>query len=161
PGLAGEARMVARQVKTLLLDGVAAEDVVVSVRELAPYADLLREVFDEYGIPVDVEGTEPLLRHPLVALLLKAIRLPEDDWPFADVTALLRSSFLRPDWPEARFDDNVPLLSEALLRLLGEPRGRDAYLEAVRRWATEKPRGLEDEQAEESRRRRTHELAKQ
>ncbi len=161
PGMVGEARMVARRIKSMLLDGVAAEEIIVAVRDLAPYADLLREVFEEYGIPVDVEGTEPLLRHPLVALLLKALRLPDDDWAFGEVTALLRSTFLKPDWPEARFDDNVPLLAEALLRLLGEPRGRDAYLSAVRRWATEKLPGLEDEQAEESRRQRTHELAQQ
>ena len=37
--------------------------------------------------------------------------------------------------------------------------GRDAYLAAVRRWAAAPEPGLEDEQAEESRRRRTHELA--
>jgi hypothetical protein len=161
PGLVGEARMVARQVKTLLRERVAAEDIVLSVRDLTPYADLLREVFDEYGIPVDVEGTDFLLHDPAVALLLRALRLPDDDWPFSGVTALLRSSFLKPQWQEARFDPELPLLSEALLRLLGEPRGRDAYLGAVRRWALELPKGLEDEAAEESRRRKTHELAKQ
>lgn len=161
PGQVGEARLVARRIKTLLLDGVAAESFVVALRDLDPHADLLREVFEEYGLPLDIEGTEPLLRHRLIALLLRALRLPEDDWPFAEVTALLRSSFVKPDWPEARFDEDVPLRAEALLRLLGEPRGRNAYLEAAKRWAKEKPRGLEDEQAQESRRQRTHELAQQ
>ena len=160
PGLVGEARMTARHIKTLLRDGMAAEDILVSVRDLTPYADLLREVFDEYGIPLDVEGTDSLLHDPAVALLLRALRLPEDDWPFSGVTALLRSSFLQPHWPEVSSAD-VPLLAEALLRLLREPRGRDAYLEAVRRWAAQKQKGLEDEQAEESRRQRIHDLAKQ
>ncbi len=158
PGALGEARMVARQIKALLRDGVAAEEVVVTARDLAPYADLLREVFAEYGIPADVEGTDPLARNPAVATLLRAARLPDEDWPFAAVTALLRSGYFRPAWPEAGGAD-VPLHAEALLRLLGEPRGRDAYLAAVRRWAESPPPGLEDEQAEESRRRRTHELA--
>jgi RecB family exonuclease len=116
-------------------------------------------VFGDYGIPLDVEGTEPLLRNPLVATLLRALRLPDDDWPFAAVTALLRSTCFRPDWPETRADPEVALNSEVLLRRLGELRDRDAYLAAVRRWAHELPPGLEDEQAEESRRRRTHELA--
>ncbi|MBI1918205.1 MAG: exodeoxyribonuclease V subunit gamma [Planctomycetes bacterium] len=164
PAMLGEARMVARHVKSLLREGVAAEEVLVTMRDVLPYADLVREVFGEYGIPVDVEGAEPLTRNPAVALLLKALRLPEDDWPFAAVTALLRSSYFRPQWPEARFDPDVSQLAEVLLRLLGEPRGREAYLEAVRRWAgapgAGPPQGLEDEQAEESRRRRTHELAK-
>ena len=160
PGMLGEARLVARRIKTLLGQGTAAEEVLVSVREVLPYADLLREVFGDYGIPVDVEGTEPLTRNPAVALLLKALRLPEDDWPFAGLTALLRSGYFRPQWLETRFDADVPQLAEALLRLLGEPRGREAYLEAVRRWADRQQPGLEDEQAQESRRRRTHELAK-
>jgi ATP-dependent helicase/DNAse subunit B len=160
PGMLGEARMVARHIKSLLREGVPAEEVLVTLRDVEPYADLVREVFGEYGIPVDVEGTEPLLRNPAVSLLLKALRLPEEDWPFAGVTALLRNSSFCPHWPEARLDADMPQLAETLLRLLGEPRGREAYLEAVRRWAERPPAGLEDEQAEESRRRRTHELAK-
>jgi ATP-dependent helicase/DNAse subunit B len=159
PGLLGEARLVARQIKTLLLEGAPAEDVLVTLRDLAPYADLLREVFCEYGIPADVEGTEPLLRNPAVSTLLRAVRLPDDDWPFAAVTALLRSGYFRPGWPETRQEPEVAQHAEVLLRLLGEPRHREAYLEAVRRWAHEPPPGLEDEQAEESRRLRTHELA--
>src|SRR5262249_37916398 len=66
----------------------------------------------------------------------------------------------RPRWLEARHNDTLPQHAEALLRLLGEPRDRSAYLHAVRRWALEQQTGLEDEQAEESRRRRTHELAR-
>src|SRR5207249_6907043 len=75
-------------------------------------------------------------------------------------TALLRHTYFRPAWPEKTSPD-LPQLSEALLRLLGEPRGREAYLASVERWAERQQEGLEDEQAEESRRRRTHELAKQ
>jgi ATP-dependent helicase/DNAse subunit B len=160
PGLLGEARLVARRIKDLLLGDVSAEGIVVTMRDVLPYADLLREVFGEYGIPLDVEGAEPLTRNPAVATLLRVLRLPDEDWPFAGVTALLRSTYFRPDWPEAHAEPDVAQHAEVLLRLLGEPRGRAAYLEAVRRWADNPPEGLEDEQAEESRRRRTHELAR-
>src|SRR5207237_562196 len=60
PGLVGEVRLVARQIKTLLLEGTRPDDILVSMRDVLPYADLVREVFAEYDIPVDVEGTEPL-----------------------------------------------------------------------------------------------------
>jgi ATP-dependent helicase/DNAse subunit B len=160
PGLLGEARLVARRIKTLLRSWVPADDILVTVRDLGPYADLLREVFDEYGIPVDVEGSEPLLRSAAVAVLLRALRLPEDDWPFAGVTALMRNTYFRPLWAERNGCPQMPQHAEALLRLLGEPRGREAYLAAVQRWAERQQPGLEDEQAEESRRRRTHELAR-
>jgi ATP-dependent helicase/DNAse subunit B len=159
PGMLGEVRLVARRVKALLLGGAAPDDVLVVVRDLPPYADLLREVFEEYGLPVDVEGDDPLARSPAVAALLRAMRLPEDDWPFAGVAALLRNTYLRPGWPELEGQPDLPQRAEALLRLLGEPRGREAYLAAAERWAREPQPGLEDEQAEESRRRRTHELA--
>ena len=154
----GETRLVARRIRQLLQDGTAAEDILVTLREVQPYADLVREVFAEYDIPIEMDGTEPLTRNPAVALLLRALRLPGDDWPFMGVTALLRNTYFRPRWPECE-DPQRPSQAEVLLRLLGEPRGRDAYLSAVRRWAEQQQPGLEDEGAEESRRRRTHELA--
>jgi ATP-dependent helicase/DNAse subunit B len=159
PGMLGETRMVAREIKSLLASGVAAEDILVTLRELLPYADLIREVFAEYGLPIDVEGTETLIRNPAVATLLRALRLPGEDWPFAGVTALLRSTYFHPDWPEMQGDAAMAQHAEALLRLIGEPHGRAAYLKAVDLWADQPPAGLEDEQADESRRRRTHELA--
>ncbi len=161
PGVLGEARMIARRVKLLLLDGTRPDDILVVLRDLDSYADLLREVFAEYGLPFDMEGTEPLTRNGAVAALLRAVRLPDDDWPFAGVTAILRNTYFRPAWPEAASVSEMAHKAEAFLRLLGEPRGRDAYLAAARRWAEQIQPGLEDEQAEESRRRRTHELARQ
>ena len=160
PGLLGEARMVARHVKTLMLVGTAADDILVVLRDLDTYADLLHEVFAEYGLPHDVQGTAPLQRDGAVAALLRAVRLPDEDWPFAGVTALLRNTFFRPAWAETADDPEMPLKAEALLRLFGEPRGREAYLGAAKRWAEQVQPGLEDEQAEESRRRRTHDLAR-
>jgi ATP-dependent helicase/DNAse subunit B len=159
PGLLGEARLVARRVKETLLADTPPEEILVVARDLAAYADLLQEVFAEYGLPVDIEGNTTLIRNPAVSLILRALRLPEDNWPFAGVTALLRHTYFRPAWPEAAGAPDLPNRAEALLRLLGEPRGRDAYLAAVDRWAEQQQQGLEDEQAEESRRRRTHELA--
>lgn len=159
PGPVGEARMVARRIKCLLLKGTPAEQVLVTLRDLGPSADLLQEVFEEYGLPLELEGIEPLTHNPAVAFLLRAVRLPDDDWPFAAVTALLRNTYFQPSWPEMEGCPEMPQHAEALLRLLGEPRGRDAYLTAIARWSEQPQPGLEDEQAEQSRRRRTHELA--
>ena len=51
---------------------------------LGEICNALREVFGEYGIPHDVEGTEPLARSGAVAALLRTVRLPDDDWPELD-----------------------------------------------------------------------------
>lgn len=159
PGAVGEARLAARAIKRLLLEGTSGDEILVVVRDLAPAADLLREVFADCGIPLDIEGTAALARNPATSLLLRALRLPDDDWRFRDVTALLRSTYFRPAWSEGT-DPELPGKAELLLRMLGRPRGRNAYLAEVRRWAEEQQPGLEDEEAEESRRRRIHDLAK-
>lgn len=161
PGMLGEVRLVAREVKSLLLHGTPADDVLLTTRDLPYYADLVREVFAEYGIPLDVEGAEPLARNPAVAALLRTLRVPEDGWPFAAVTALLRSGYFRPDWPEVQETPDVAQRAEALLRLLGQSRHREAYLRAVDRWADHPEPGPPDEQAETSRRQRIHRLAVQ
>lgn len=160
PGMIGEARLVARRIKTLLDDGTAPDDILVVLRDMRLYADLIHEVFDEYGIPVDIEGTELLLRNAAVSTLLRTWRIPDEGYTFPQVTALLRSTYFQPQWPEVQAVPEVAQQSEVLLRLLEEPRGREEYLKAVERWAENPPPGLEDEQAEESRRRRIHELAK-
>jgi ATP-dependent helicase/DNAse subunit B len=161
PGELGEARLVARQIRALLAGDVPADRIVVTARHLPPAAvELFREVFDEYAVPHEAEGADPLSRVPAVAFLLRAWRLPEDDWPFAAVAAVLRSSYFRPNWPEVQADPEVPAKAEALLRMLGETRGRDVYLAAVREWEHTPPDPLEDEQAEEPRRKRIQRLAK-
>jgi ATP-dependent helicase/nuclease subunit B len=156
-GPLGEARLVAGRIRTLIASGVRPDRIVVTSRDLAYSRDLVGEVFAEYGLPADIDGDESLLRVPAVATLLRALRLPDDGWPFAGVTALLRSTYFRPRWPEG--DADTVRRAEGLLRLLGEPRDREAYLRAIRVWSESPPDGLEDERAEESRRRRKGRLA--
>ena len=160
PGELGEARLVARQVRELLAGGTSPDRIRVVTRRLTrTVAELYREIFDEYSIPYDIEGAETLNRVPAVAFLLKSWRLQSEDWPFAPVAAMLRSSYFRPNWPEVESDPEVPAKAETLLRMLGETRGRTAYLAAVRTWEHTPPEALEDEQAEEPVRRRKQRLA--
>jgi ATP-dependent helicase/DNAse subunit B len=159
PGVVGEVKLVMRKIKTLLLNGVAAGDILVSMRDMSLYADLLREFASEYEVPIDLESTTPLARVPAVAALLKAASLPETDWPFAGTAALLRSSYLHPSWPEVAADPEIALDTELLLRWRGEPRGRVAYLQSVTAQARDLEPALEDEAAASSHRRYLQQLA--
>jgi ATP-dependent helicase/DNAse subunit B len=150
PGPLGEARLVARRIRSVLAAGARPEVIVVTARDLTYSWDLLGEVLAEYGLPVELDGDEPILRNPAVGTLLRALRLPDDGWPFDGLTALLRSTYFRPAWPQGSRD--AASRAEGLLRLLGEPRDREAYLRAVRVWSEAPPEGLEDERAEETRR---------
>ncbi len=150
---------LSREIKTLLLNGTRPSSIVVALRDLESYASLLQEVCTEYGILIEMEGTEPLTRNPAIALVLKALRLPEDDWPFAGVTALLRNNYFAPSWEECAGHPEIAQNAEILLRMLGESGGRDAYLASVARWAEMQQPGLEDEEAEARKREKTHKLA--
>jgi ATP-dependent helicase/DNAse subunit B len=159
-GEMGEARLVARRIRMLLAAGAAAHRILVVPRRLSrPRAELYREVFHEYDIPHEIEGADALNRVPAVAFLQQAWRLPAEDWPFPLVAAILRSSYFRPNWPEVQSDPEIAARAEDLLRLLGEPRGKDAFLAAVRTWEQTPPEPLEDEHAEEPLRQRKQRLA--
>jgi ATP-dependent helicase/nuclease subunit B len=160
PGIVGEVRMVARAIKTQLNAGIPAESILVAIRNLSTYADLIDETFVEYGIPFELDAALSLSRVPVVAGLLKATAIAYGGYQFADVSALLRSTLFRPGWPELVADSESPLAADMLLRQLNEPRGRDSILNAASRWAAAPPVPLEDEEAEKSQQSQIHELAK-
>jgi ATP-dependent helicase/nuclease subunit B len=159
PGELGEARMVARSIKALLLDNIPAEDIVVTLRDAELSAELLEEVFGEYGVPVDIEGSRPLSSQGAVSFLLRAAALPEDDFAFAGVTALLRSTWLRPEWEETAGQSNLLQQAEVLLRLIDKPKGLQAYLKSLDYWADQAKANEDEEPVEASRRKRKEQLA--
>jgi ATP-dependent helicase/nuclease subunit B len=160
-GEVGEARLVARHVRQTLARGTRPDRIVVVARHFSPAAlALFEEVFNQYHIPVDLEGAQGIGTAPAVAFLLRAWRLPDDGWEFTAVTSILRSTFFRPNWPEVVEDPEVANKAEALLRILGEARGRESYLRAIAAWEQAPPEPLEDEHPQEPLRRRKQELAR-
>ena len=131
----------------------------MTARDLDHIDAFVREVFDQYDVPYHWPERDPLARCPAVAALLRAWRLPDEDYPFARVAALLRNTYFRPAWKVVKDDPELPLRAEALLRQLGEAQGKEAYLTAVEMWCESPPLPLEDEQADEPRRKRRHRLA--
>ena len=158
PGEVGELRLIARRIRQSINAGTNPESIVIASADVAGIADVLTDVFAEYSIPLFHESDAPLHGNPTVRTLLRAARIDQDDWLFDDVTALLRSNYFQPVWPEAK--DNMARHAEGLLRQLGEPKGREACLRAAQTWANSPPEALEDEQAEVHRRRRKGELAR-
>ena len=158
----GEARQIARHIRGGLARGIRPDRVLVVARRFSPASiELFQEVFDEFEIPHEAEGSESLDRAAAVAFLLRAWRVPQEGWEFSQVASILRSTFFRPDWPEVKDDPEIPAKAEALLRMLGETRGHDAFLRAVATWEQLPPEPLEDERPEEPLRLRKHRLARQ
>jgi ATP-dependent helicase/nuclease subunit B len=170
-GTLSEVRLVARRIRILLSDArpakpslfdetVRPEQILVVARRLDDVRDVLAEVFDDYQVSIDMEGGSSSAPNPQAKAFIRAARLADVDWPFAGTTALLRNGLFFPAWPECDGDLEMPRHAEALLRMLGEPRGRANVLRAVDIWADSPPEGLEDEGAEEPRRLKIIRLAK-
>jgi ATP-dependent helicase/nuclease subunit B len=149
-GVKAEIEAVARRIKRLLCgtagnDPVAADKIAVVFRTLEPVDALVREVFDDHGIPFAIACKPRLRQAPLVKSLMSILRLQTQDWPFRQLLAVLSNNFLDPAWPEWRLprgqaDVGMSDLSTVLewtVRQLQVPQGRAILLKLLRTRSTE------------------------
>jgi ATP-dependent helicase/DNAse subunit B len=142
PGALGEIELLARRIKRLLVEGhvrngslrVAPADIAVVFRSTADVAPIVREVFDEFGIPFTLDCGIPLSRAPALAALTALARLDADDWPFRGILNLLSNNYFRPTWPEWN-SGAAAAPTENAVRALQIPKGRRPLLDALSRWA--------------------------
>jgi ATP-dependent helicase/nuclease subunit B len=148
-----ELQIVGQRIKRLLLEGdpsasdvharpgaarpaakVRPGDVAVVFRSLTAAAPLVREVFDELGLPFALDASRPLSESPALRALVALVQLDEDDWPFRDLLALLTSNFFRPDWPQYQ-GGRAARSAQFVIRRLQVPAGRVDLIDQTRRWA--------------------------
>jgi superfamily I DNA/RNA helicase/RecB family exonuclease len=100
-GPLGEAHAVAARVKQLLLGGGAPDDVIVCVRDLDEYADVIDEIFTAAGIPFACDSGVPWSRLPEARAVVSLLQLEAEDWPFRRLLDWLDSPCFVPgaDWP--------------------------------------------------------------
>lgn len=128
PTVRDEARLMARDVRRLLTEGVAPGRVAVAWRELGPEARWFADALGELGVPVRLPWGEPLALAGPVRLALDMPMLVEDGFPAERVAEFLSSRYAPPlsrGAPEAP----ATLLTLAAVRddRLGASRGRGAY----------------------------------
>jgi ATP-dependent helicase/nuclease subunit B len=90
-----EAEQTGRAVKALLLAGEAAGDIVVTCRNLAAEAPLLRAVFREQGIPARIAAAPSVAESAVGSFLLHFLDTLRD-WRREAVAALLASPWMHP-----------------------------------------------------------------
>lgn len=141
-GATDEIELLSRRIKRLLVHGddeqpdrpVPPEDILVVFRSLADTADLVQEVFTQFGIPLAIGRRPPLGRSPVMAALVAWLQLDLEDWPFRQVLRLLGHNFFRPAWPEWKAG-RAATAAERLVYALRIPSGRAELLVAVERVA--------------------------
>ncbi len=150
----GELRRIAREIKRLLVEGLAArrvnegqtgsplltpraangvkpERIGVVFRSVAPIASQAREIFQEYGLPFLIDEGTPLGESPLVVSLLQMLQLIADDWPYRRVLQTLSSNYVTFDDPTHRPDQRGSV--EWAIRELQVSEGRVALFRALER----------------------------
>jgi ATP-dependent helicase/DNAse subunit B len=92
-----EVRAALRWVKARLVrDKMAAHEVAIIARDLAPYRPFLQETAAEFGLPLRLAEGVDLLTNPAVAALLSLLSLPVLDWPRRQVVDAWRNPYF--DW---------------------------------------------------------------
>lgn len=75
PTLAEETKAMLRAVKRQLLDGVAAEDILIVLRDWQRYASYFRATQAEYDLPLLLRHQPPLDAIPVIAVLIDTLEL--------------------------------------------------------------------------------------
>ena len=128
----GELEAVAERVKSLLLQGVAAEEIVVAFRTLDGVGEAARAAFEDAGIPVAVDCGRPIATAGVIRFLFSLLDLELEDWPFRRLTGVLNAAFYRPKLRGFNRERDAAAVT-ATLRWTNLESGRDVILAALRR----------------------------
>jgi ATP-dependent helicase/DNAse subunit B len=111
PGQIAEVEHVGRRVKSLLLEGVPAEEIAVIYRDLQGVAATIRSAFGEFGVPLRVVKKPCLGDSAVCGFLLDFIETI-DSWEREKVVDILVSPWFRPEeQPESPYRGEIPSLA--------------------------------------------------
>jgi len=98
-GIRGEIEMIAREIRRLVrIHGYHFSDVAVILRRVGEYANMIRAVFREFEIPVEIHERERLRDTPLARTLVSFFNIFLEDWRREDLFNFLKSSYVQKDY---------------------------------------------------------------
>jgi ATP-dependent helicase/nuclease subunit B len=87
-----ETEGVAREITALCRDdGYRYRDIIILLRDLGTYPNLISSVFADHNIPVFIDQKRPVMHHPLVELVRSALEVFVTDWSFDPVFRFLKT----------------------------------------------------------------------
>ncbi|MEG6520559.1 helicase-exonuclease AddAB subunit AddB [Desulfotomaculum sp. 1211_IL3151] len=75
-------------------EGMHWRDIVIMLRDLANYGDLVSTIFADYGIPVFIDQKRQVLHHPLVELIRSALEVVCQRWTYDPVFRYLKTDLV-------------------------------------------------------------------
>ncbi|MEG3070959.1 MAG: hypothetical protein RQM92_09295 [Candidatus Syntrophopropionicum ammoniitolerans] len=83
---------VAREITALCRDaGYKYREIIILLRNLDHYAEEIRCIFADYGIPVFIDRQGTVMHHPLVELVRAALEVTLSNWSFDPLFRLLKT----------------------------------------------------------------------
>ncbi|HUW58766.1 MAG TPA: UvrD-helicase domain-containing protein, partial [Planctomycetota bacterium] len=129
PGTVAEVREIAREIKRLHVEeAVPLEQVAVVFRTLTEYRDVVEQVFDEFGIPVNIGRGTRLSTTSVGQLFLEVLRVAAEGWHARAVMGLLKSNYVSGAPVGLGGDGLSPARFEELLIEAGIIRGRESWI---------------------------------
>ncbi len=100
-GIRGEVEMIARQIRKIIrAERLNFSDVAVILRRVGEYESIIRTVFRQFGIPVEIHERERLGDAPLARTLASFFKILLRDWRREDLFNFLKSSYVETDYQE-------------------------------------------------------------
>jgi len=100
-GIRGEVEMIARQIRKIIrVERLNFSDVAVILRRVGEYESIIRTVFRQFGIPVEIHERERLGDAPLARTLASFFKILLRDWRREDLFNFLKSSYVEADYQE-------------------------------------------------------------
>lgn len=138
-GLRGEAEMIAREIRRLMrtLPRLNFSDIAVILRRVGSYEGVLRTVFREFQIPLEMHERERVRDTPIARTLAGFFRIFLEDWKREDLFNFLKSGGL-----EKNYESVCALEIQALHQ--GILSGRKEWLEKIKDPLLEKIASFQD-----------------
>ncbi len=90
-----EVEACAREMMRLVRDdGYRWRDFAVLLRDMEPYNELIKSVFQDFGIPVFLDRKRNVLHHPLVELIRSVLEIAEKNWAYQPVFRYLKTDLV-------------------------------------------------------------------
>ena len=106
----GEVEGAAREIRRLVLDeGFRFREIAVILRDIDPYAPLIRAAFQDYQIPYFLDQRRAVACHPLVELVRSAVELVLSNWSYETIFRLLKTDLFPLSREEADRLENYAL----------------------------------------------------
>jgi ATP-dependent helicase/nuclease subunit B len=92
PDVRAEVDAVARRIRAAIQrDGLRLRDIVVLVRDLHDYHELIDASFGEHGLPYFVDRRRTAMHHPLLQFIRSALLIARHNWSHDAVMTLLKT----------------------------------------------------------------------